>query len=188
MRTLANVCVSASTGPSKHEPENDAPRFITGALDAGRVRKSSTKGAASALVTAGSRNSQAGSVRARRCAAKPPSTVPAIPPMPVVMPSHAPASSLFINLSPDEKRVAIHRHDDPEAARSTIWVMDLYRGGTLWRFTEPGGQDPNFCPVWDAKAAELVFSCGDDRCMRVLRRPLSGGTAISFVDTKGPKL
>ena len=91
------------------------------------------------------------------------------------------------NLSPDGKRVAIHRHDDPNAAPSTIWVMDLYRDGILWRFTEVGGQDANFCPVWDAKGAELVFGRGDDRCMRVLRRPLSGGTPISIVDTKGPK-
>jgi eukaryotic-like serine/threonine-protein kinase len=91
------------------------------------------------------------------------------------------------NLSPDGKRVAIHRHDDPNAAPSTIWVMDLYRDGIWWRFTEVGGQDANFCPVWDAKGAQLVFSRGDDRCMRLLRRPLSGGTPISIVDTKGPK-
>ena len=91
------------------------------------------------------------------------------------------------NLSPDGKRVAIHRTDDPDTALPTIWVMDLYRGGTLWRFTEPGGQDSDFCPVWDANGAELAFSRGDYRCMRVLRRPLSGGTPISIVDTQGPK-
>jgi Tol biopolymer transport system component len=91
------------------------------------------------------------------------------------------------NLSPDGKRVAIHRQDDPDTARPTIWIMDLYRGGTLWRFTEPGGQDADFCPVWNANAAELAFSRGDDRYMRVLRRPLSGGTAISIIDTRGPK-
>ena len=95
--------------------------------------------------------------------------------------------SYSFNLSPDGKRVAIHRHDDPDTALPTIWVMDLYRGGTLWRFTEPGGQEADFCPVWDANGAELVFSRGDDRCMRVLRRPLSGGTPIAIVDTKGPK-
>ena len=96
IRTLASVWVSASTGPSKPQPKNDAPRFITGALDAGSVRKSTTKGTASALVTAGTRNSQAGSVRARRCAATPPRAVPAIPPIPDVIPSHAPASSVFM--------------------------------------------------------------------------------------------
>ena len=96
-------------------------------------------------------------------------------------------ANYWFDLSPDGKRVAIHRLDDPDTALPTIWVMDLYRGGTLWRFTEPGGQDSDFCPVWDANGAELVFSRGDDRSMRVLRRPLSGGTPISIVDTKGPK-
>ena len=51
----------------------------------------------------------------------------------------------------------------------------------------PAVRSADFCPVWDANGAELVFSRGDDRCMRVLRRPLSGGTPISIVDTKGPK-
>ena len=91
------------------------------------------------------------------------------------------------NLSPDGKRVAIHRHDDPDRALATIWVMDLYRGGTLWRFTDPGGQEAEFSPVWGSTGAELVFSRGDDRCMRVLRRLLSGGTPTAIVDTKGPK-
>lgn len=91
------------------------------------------------------------------------------------------------NLSPDGRRVAIHRHDDPDTALPTIWVMDVYRGGTLWRFTEPGGHEADFCPVWDADGTELAFSRGDDRGMRVLRRPLSGGAPISIVDTKGPK-
>jgi Tol biopolymer transport system component len=96
-------------------------------------------------------------------------------------------ANYWFNLSPDGKRVAIHRPDDPDTALPTIWVMDVYRGGTLWRFTEPGGQEADFCPVWDADGAELVFSRGDDRRMRVLRRPLSGGTPMSIVDTKGPK-
>jgi hypothetical protein len=91
------------------------------------------------------------------------------------------------NLSPDGKRVAMHRYDDPDTALPTIWVMDVYRGGTLWRFTEPGGQEADFCPLWDADGAELVFSRGDDRRMRVLRRALSGGTPMSIVETKGPK-
>jgi eukaryotic-like serine/threonine-protein kinase len=90
-------------------------------------------------------------------------------------------------LSPDGRRVAIHRHDDPDTAAVTIWVMDLYRGGTLWRFTEPGGAEAEFCPVWSSDGDALVFSRGDDRAMRVLRKPLSGGTPITIANTKGPK-
>ena len=66
MWTLASVCVIASTGPIMDVAKNEAPRFITGAVEAGSNRKSTTKGVASALVNAGSRNIHAGSVRARR--------------------------------------------------------------------------------------------------------------------------
>jgi Tol biopolymer transport system component len=91
------------------------------------------------------------------------------------------------NLSPDGRRVAIHRPDDPDTALATIWVMDLYRGGTLWRFTDPGGPEAEFCPVWSSNGVELVYSRGDDRGMRVLRKPLSGGSPLVIADTKGPK-
>jgi len=91
------------------------------------------------------------------------------------------------NLSPDERRVAIHRHDDPDTALARIWVMDLFRGGTMWRFTDPGGPEAEFCPVWSPSGAELLFSRGDDRGMRLLRQAISGGSPASIVDTKGPK-
>ena len=77
---LASVCVTASAGPIIDAPKNDAPKFILGALAAGSVRNSTSKGTASALVNAGARNSHARSVRARRFATRPPSTMPAIPP------------------------------------------------------------------------------------------------------------
>ncbi len=91
------------------------------------------------------------------------------------------------NLSPDERRVAIHRHDDADTALATIWVMDLFRGGTLWRFTDPGGPEAEFCPVWSSSGDELLFSRGDDRGMRLFHQPLSGVSPACIVDTKGPK-
>lgn len=91
------------------------------------------------------------------------------------------------NLSPDERRLAIHRHDDPDTPLPTIWIMDLFRGGVLWRFTEPGDALPEFCPVWAADGPELVCSRGDDRGMRLLRRSLNGGSAACIADTRGPK-
>jgi Tol biopolymer transport system component len=110
-------------------------------------------------------------------------------PVSTVGPSNGFASSphYSFNLSPDERRVAIHRHDDPDTALATIWVMDLFRGGTLWRFTDPGGPEPEFCPVWSSSGVELLFSRGDDRGMRLLRQTLSGGSPACIVDTKGPK-
>jgi Tol biopolymer transport system component len=91
------------------------------------------------------------------------------------------------NLSPDERRVAIHRHDDPDTALARIWVMDVFRGGTLWRLTDPGGPEAEFCPVWSPSGAELLFSRGDDRGMRLLRQAISGGSPACIVDTQGPK-
>lgn len=91
------------------------------------------------------------------------------------------------NLSPDDQRVAIHRHEDPDTALATIWVMDMSRGDMLWRFTDPGAPQAEFCPVWSSNGEELVFSAGDDRGMRVLSRCIRGGGASVLVDTKGPK-
>ncbi len=91
------------------------------------------------------------------------------------------------SLSPDERRIAIHRPDDPDTALSTIWVMDVFRGGALWRLTVPEGSQPEFCPVWSNDAGELVFSRGDDRGMRLLRQALGSESPNCIVDTKGPK-
>lgn len=91
------------------------------------------------------------------------------------------------NLSPDERRVAIHRHDDPDTALAAIWMIDLFRNGTLWRFTEPGAEEAEFCPVWSSNSEELVFSQGDDRGMRLLQRRINGGGEECIADTKGPK-
>jgi Tol biopolymer transport system component len=64
--------------------------------------------------------------------------------------------------------------------------MDSFRGGTLWRFTDPGGRDAEFCPVWSSSGDELLFSRGDDRGMRLFRQAISGGSPTCVVDTKGP--
>lgn len=101
--------------------------------------------------------------------------------------SFASSPHYSFNLSPDERRVAIHRHDDPDTPLPTSWVMDLFRGGVLWRFTEPGDAETEFCPVWCSQSTELVYSRGDDRSMRLLRRSLNGGSAAGIVDSKGPK-
>jgi hypothetical protein len=73
-----------------------------------------------------------------------------------------------------------------DTALATIWVMDLFRGGTLWRLTDPGGPEAGFCPVWSSSGDELLFSFGDDRRMRLFRQTLSGVPAC-VVDTTGPK-
>lgn len=110
-------------------------------------------------------------------------------PVSTVGPRNSFASSphYSFNLSPDEHQLAIHRHDDPDTPLPTIWVMDLFRGGVLWRFTEPGDAQAEFCPIWSSRSAELIYCRGDDRNMCLLRRRLNGGSPACIVDTKGPK-
>jgi Tol biopolymer transport system component len=94
---------------------------------------------------------------------------------------------LSFSLSPDERYVALHRHDDPDTVLPTIWVMDLSRGGALSRFTDTDVAQPEFTPVWAPDSREILFSRGDERRMRLFRQALSGGTAKCVLDTDGPK-
>ena len=103
----------------------------------------------------------------------------------------APAGSqndcLSFTLSPDERYVALHRHDDPDTILPTIWVMDLSRGGAVFRFTDIGAGEAELTPVWSPDSTEILFSRGDDRRMRMMRQALNGGTAHCVLDTEGPK-
>jgi Tol biopolymer transport system component len=94
---------------------------------------------------------------------------------------------LSFSLSPDERYVALHRHDDPDTVLATIWVMDLLRESALFRVTDTNVAEPEFTPVWAPDSGEILFSRGDERRMRLFRQPLSGGTAKCVLDTEGPK-
>ena len=94
---------------------------------------------------------------------------------------------LSFSLSPDERYVAMHRHDDPDTVLPTIWVMDLLRQSAVFRFTDADVAQPEFTPVWAPDSSEMLFSRGDDRRMRLFRQALSGGTARCVLDTAGPK-
>ena len=91
------------------------------------------------------------------------------------------------SLSPDERYVAFYRDDDPATVCPTIWVMDLMREGAVFRFTDIGVGEPEFTPVWSPDGSEVLFSRGDDRGMRLMRRALNGGVAKCILDTDGPK-
>ena len=94
---------------------------------------------------------------------------------------------LSFTLSPDERYVALHRHDDPDTFLPTIWVMDLLREGAVFRFTDIGATQAELSPVWSPDSSEILFSRGDDRGMRLMRQPLNGGAAHCILDTEGPK-
>ncbi len=93
----------------------------------------------------------------------------------------------FFSLSPDGKRVAIQRYEDPDTVLPTIWMMDLSRDGAISRLSETAVAQAEFGVVWSPDGSEIVFSRGDDRAMRLLREPLNGGTARLLLDTEGPK-
>jgi Tol biopolymer transport system component len=91
------------------------------------------------------------------------------------------------SLSPNERFLVVQRHDDPDTVLPTIWVIDLEREGSAWRWTEPDAAEPAFNPIWSPDGSEILFSRGDDRQMRLLRRSLTGGSPTCVLDTPGPK-
>ena len=91
------------------------------------------------------------------------------------------------SLSPNERYLIVQRHDDPDTVLPTIWVIDLEREGSVFRFTETDAAEPEFNPVWSPDGCEILFSRGDDRNMRLLRRSLTGGTPTCVLETPGPK-
>jgi dipeptidyl aminopeptidase/acylaminoacyl peptidase len=60
-----------------------------------------------------------------------------------------------LRLSPDERRVAVERHDSGGAG--DLWIFDLFRG-TSSRFTFNGAH--NIFPVWAPDGNRLAFACG----------------------------
>jgi hypothetical protein len=94
---------------------------------------------------------------------------------------------LSINLSPDERYVAVNRHDDPDTVLPTIWIMDLLRENAVFRITDADLAVSELSAVWARDCNEILFSRGDDHRMGLFRRVLSGGAAKCVLDTEGPK-
>jgi Tol biopolymer transport system component len=63
-----------------------------------------------------------------------------------------PGSYRGIDLSPDEKRVAVHRHDDNGG---DVWVIEP--SGAMTRVTFDTRHD-NSSPVWDATSTRIAFA------------------------------
>lgn len=91
------------------------------------------------------------------------------------------------SLSPDGKHLAINRNDDPATPLPVIWMMDISHADALSRFTDSDIAAANFGPVWSPDGKQILFSQGDDRRMRLLRRPLNGGSPKLVLDSEGPK-
>src|SRR5204863_5580436 len=64
------------------------------------------------------------------------------------------AAYVGIALSPDEKQVAVHRHD--QGTGGDLWLIDVARG-TSSRFTFDAAQD-NSSPVWSPDGSRIAFA------------------------------
>ena len=83
-----------------------------------------------------------------------------------------PAIYLGLDLSPDEKQVVVHRHD--QGIGGDLWIMDVMRGTTS-RFTFDAAQD-NSAPVWSPDGSRIVYASQRDGRWGLYAKP-SNGTA-----------
>jgi len=64
-----------------------------------------------------------------------------------------PAPLRGVDLSPDGRRVAVHRHD---GNGGDVWLLDLARRGTMTRLTFDTAQE-NASPIWAPDGRRIVF-------------------------------
>src|SRR5690606_29618897 len=98
-----------------------------------------------------------------------------------------PNDAMSFSLSPDERHAAFYRDDDPATVCPKVWIMDLSRDGTAFRLTESEIPEAEMTPIWSPDGADVLFSRGDDRGMRLMRQPLRGGDPKCVLDSDGPK-
>jgi Tol biopolymer transport system component len=99
----------------------------------------------------------------------------------------APNDFAAFNLSPDGRYVALWSDNDPATPLPTVWLMDLSREAAVSRFSELSAAEAAFLPVWSPDSRVLLFSLGDERRMRLVRKSLNGGPVQPVLDSDGPK-
>ena len=84
--------------------------------------------------------------------------------------------------SPDSRKVL---YTDK---RMNLWYMDIQDGKNTKVDTDLYDHPIRALnPVWSPDSRELLFSRGDERHMRLLRRPLNGGPVQTVLYSEGPK-
>jgi Tol biopolymer transport system component len=85
-----------------------------------------------------------------------------------------------IDISPDDRYVAAHRHD---GAGGDVWVTDLVRGTTS-RLTFDGSQD-NGSPIWSTDGSQILFASRRNGKWGLYRKAESGaGTDEQLVESE----
>ena len=97
----------------------------------------------------------------------------------------APANYRALQLSPDQKRIAVTL-DDPQTTSMDVWLFDLARGGNSSRFTFDAAADSD--PIWSPNANRIVFTSNRSGKFDLYQRSVSGaGNDELLVPSDNPK-
>ena len=97
----------------------------------------------------------------------------------------APGPYRGVDLSPDEERIALHRHD---SNGGDIWLFESARRGTLSRFTFEATQD-NAGPIWSPDGSRLAYGSLRDGKWGVYTKAANGaGSEERLVESELPKM
>jgi Tol biopolymer transport system component len=87
-----------------------------------------------------------------------------------------PGRYIGMDLSPDGKRLAVHRHEDNGG---DIWIIELLRGAVS-RFTLDAAQD-NSMPIWSPDGTNIVFSSVRNGKWGLYQKPANGSGKEQFL-------
>ena len=97
----------------------------------------------------------------------------------------APGPIRGVDVSPDGKRVAVHRHD---GNGGDVWLLDLGRRGTMTRFTFDASQD-NANPIWSPDGSRIVFGSQRNGKWGLYQKAANGtGAEQLLVESDLPKV
>lgn len=92
-------------------------------------------------------------------------------------------SYLSIRLSPDENRL-VFGDEEEHGWNTPIWTMELSREQAT-RVSDV--QQTCFLPLWSHDGTEILYSCGTEQGMRLVRQSLNGTAGRTLLNTPGPK-
>src|SRR5262249_38292248 len=82
-----------------------------------------------------------------------------------------------VDVSPDGKRIAVHRHD---GNGGDIWVLESSRRGPPSRLTFDPSRD-NSSPVWSPDSSHIAYSTVQNRKWRTYQKLASGNSDEEFL-------